>query len=216
MPSITSLVPPSIELALVRSQARGRAPPLRALAFPFQRVDAAGRHQDLVAALVQLGAVIFHRRRKRRMRLPCLRQIDCAFGGSRERRLVDLEGRRSAPRSIGSSSRPCSSLPIEIRGDLAERHALTPRSPMPQIIVALVLQQIFRDIPAPVDGADHVRLRHPHIVEEGFAERRVAGDQQDRLGRDALRRHVEQDEADAVMLLGAPKSVRTRQKIQSA
>src|SRR5882724_4278700 len=28
MPSMTSLVPPSIELALVRSQARGRAPPL--------------------------------------------------------------------------------------------------------------------------------------------------------------------------------------------
>src|SRR6202040_1450397 len=28
MPSITSEVPPSIELALVRSQARGRAPPL--------------------------------------------------------------------------------------------------------------------------------------------------------------------------------------------
>src|SRR6478752_362858 len=28
MPSITSDVPPSIELALVRSQARGRAPPL--------------------------------------------------------------------------------------------------------------------------------------------------------------------------------------------
>jgi hypothetical protein len=27
MPSITSDVPPSIELALVRSQARGRAPP---------------------------------------------------------------------------------------------------------------------------------------------------------------------------------------------
>jgi hypothetical protein len=49
MPSITSLVPPSIELALVRSQARRRAP-LRALAFPFQRVDAAGRHQDRSAA----------------------------------------------------------------------------------------------------------------------------------------------------------------------
>src|ERR1700688_875210 len=29
-----------------------------ALAFPFQRVDAARRHQDLVAALVQLGTVI--------------------------------------------------------------------------------------------------------------------------------------------------------------
>src|SRR3569832_1557620 len=28
----------------------------RALALPFQRVDAASRHQDLVAALVELGA----------------------------------------------------------------------------------------------------------------------------------------------------------------
>src|SRR5262245_34749494 len=41
--------------------ARASAVP-RTLAFPFQRVDAAGRHQDFVAALVQLGAVIFHRR----------------------------------------------------------------------------------------------------------------------------------------------------------
>ena len=40
------------------------------------------------------------------------------------------------------------------------------------------------------------------IVEEGFAERRIARDQQDRLGRHALRGHVEQDEADAVMFLG--------------
>src|SRR3954452_1733250 len=34
---------------------------LRPLALPFQRIDAAGRHQDLVTALVELGAVIFHR-----------------------------------------------------------------------------------------------------------------------------------------------------------
>src|SRR5262249_5974908 len=38
-----------------------------AFAFPFQRIGAAGRHQDFVAALVELGAVIFHRRGERRM-----------------------------------------------------------------------------------------------------------------------------------------------------
>ncbi len=64
-----------------------------------------------------------------------------------------------------------------------------------------MLQQIFCDVPAAVDGADHMRLRHADTVEEGFAERRIAGDQQDRLGRHALRGHVEQDEADAVVLL---------------
>src|SRR3954452_8403983 len=52
-----------------------------ALAFPFQRVDTARRHQDLVAALVELGAVIFHRRRKRWMRLAGLGEIERALGG---------------------------------------------------------------------------------------------------------------------------------------
>ena len=66
---------------------------------------------------------------------------------------------------------------------------------------ALVLQQIFRDIPAAIDRADHMRFRHAHIVEEGFAERRIAGDQQDRFRGHALRGHVEQNETDAVMLL---------------
>ncbi|MGY4600137.1 hypothetical protein ACVWXL_007883 [Bradyrhizobium sp. GM22.5] len=46
-----------------------------------------------------------------------------------------------------------------------------------------------------------MRFRHADIVEESLAERRVAGDQEDRFGRHALRGHVEQDEADAVMLL---------------
>ena len=32
--------------------------------------------------------------------------------------------------------------------------------------------------------ADQIALRHPHVVEEGLAERRLAGDQQDRLGAD--------------------------------
>src|SRR5580700_4312534 len=49
---------------------------LRALALPFQGIDAARGHQDLVAALVELGAVIFHRRGKCRMSLTGLRKID--------------------------------------------------------------------------------------------------------------------------------------------
>ena len=64
-----------------------------------------------------------------------------------------------------------------------------------------MLQQIFGDVPAAIDGADHIGLGHPDVVEEGLAERRLAGDQEDRLGRDPLRGHVEQDEADAVVLL---------------
>src|SRR5712671_4698692 len=63
-----------------------------ALAFPFQRIGAARGHQDLVAALVELGAVIFHRRGKCRMGLTGLGQVDRAFGGTGQRRLVDLEG----------------------------------------------------------------------------------------------------------------------------
>ena len=142
---------------------------MRTLAFPFQRIDAAGRHQDLVAALVEFGAVIFHRRRKCRMRLPGFRQIDRALGRSGQRRFVDLEARDLAAKHrifkaallIGAK---------RVSRDLAQRttdaafaHARDHR--------ALVLEQIFRHIPAAIDRANHVALRHPDIVEKRFAER---------------------------------------------
>ena len=66
--------------------------------------------------------------------------------------------------------------------------------------LALVAEQIFGDVPALVFLVDAVRLGHLHIVHEGFAERRIAADQQDRLGRDARALHVEQHEADAALL----------------
>ncbi len=133
------------------------------------------------------------------MRLPRLGQIDRALGGGRQCRLVDLEGRDlAAQHRIFQPALLVA--PDRIGSDLAERpadaaltHARDHR--------ALMLQQILCHVPAAVDGADHVRLRDPHIIEESFAERRIARDQQDRLGRDALRGHVEQDETDAVMLL---------------
>src|SRR6478752_2949322 len=101
--------------------ARSRAAP-RALAFPFQRVDAAGRHQDLVTALVEFGAVIFHRRGKRRVRLPGFGEIDRALGGGGQRRLVDLEtgDLRAQYRIIET---PLFIAANRVRSDLAERPA---------------------------------------------------------------------------------------------
>ncbi|GCC45919.1 hypothetical protein chiPu_0030186, partial [Chiloscyllium punctatum] len=134
------------------------------------------------------------------MRLPGLGEIDRALRGRGERRFVDFEIRDLAAqlRVVEPALRIRAD---RVGGDLAERtadaalaHARDHR--------ALVLQQVLRDIPAAIDGADDMRLRHADIVEEGFAERRIAGDQQDRFGRHALRGHVEQDEADAVVLLG--------------
>ena len=63
-------------------------------------------------------------------------------------------------------------------------------------------QQVFGDVPALVLGVDEIFLRHFHVGEEGLAERRLAGDQQDRPRLDAGRGHVEQQEGNAFMLLG--------------
>ena len=58
--------------------------------------------------------------------------------------------------------------------------------------LAFVAKQIFGDIPAAIHLADDLILGHNHIVEEGFAEGRIAGNQLDRLGRHTGRLHVEQ------------------------
>jgi hypothetical protein len=76
----------------------------------------------LVAALVQLGAVIFHRRGKRRMRLPGLGQINRALGDGRNSRLVDVERRDlAAQHGIVELARFVAA--DGIGGDLAERTA---------------------------------------------------------------------------------------------
>ena len=81
--------------------------------------------------------------------------------------------------------------------------------------LTLVAEQIFGDVPAAIDLADiagdvlAIAFRHLHIVHKGFAERAVAADQLDRLGRNALIRHVEQHEGDAlilVLLVGADQA----------
>jgi hypothetical protein len=177
----------------------GLVPGIHVFGHPFQRIDAAGRHQDFVAALVEFGAVIFHRRGERRMRLPGLCQINGAFGHGGKRRLVDVErGDLAAQHGVVEPAGIIAS--NGVGGDLPKRTADTALASA-RDHRALVLQQILCNIPAAVDGADHMRFRHAHIVEKSFAERRIARDQENGLGRHALRGHVEQDETDAVMLL---------------
>ena len=98
-----------------------------------------------------------------------------------------LRIRAICARSSGSASLAASSLP-------AKWAAISPMRRAPHPVadaadhVALMGEQVFRDIPAPVQFADEIGLGHLHIVEEGLAERRTARDQHDRLGRDAGRR----------------------------
>ena len=116
MPSWISLVPPSIELALVRSQSRAALPSFdRSLSHSSASRAARGHHQ-LVAALVQLGAGIFHHRRAGGMRLAGLQLVDEALAHRREGHGVDVErgdvgaqqriARASAPRRAPRAGRP--------------------------------------------------------------------------------------------------------------
>src|SRR6185437_5470310 len=65
---------------------------------------------------------------------------------------------------------------------------------------ALELQEIFAIGPALAFLADAVRYGHADIVEEYLVDLVVAADGQDRPRGDARRFHVDQDEADAVLL----------------
>ena len=68
--------------------------------------------------------------------------------------------------------------------------------------LALMPEQIFRNIPSAIQFANDLVLGHHDIVEECFAERRIARNQLDWLGRNAGRFHVEQQEADALIFVG--------------
>ena len=151
--SWTSLVPPSIELALVRSQPRAASPPRRTLALPFQRIGAARRHQQLMAALVQLGAVVFEHRRDGRIGL-----------------LGFEQGRRSAPARTGRPRSSTSKRAMSARRHVSARMPASLPSasaatcpsgrPAPSADAAdhfaLVRQQVLGDVPALVEFADEV------------------------------------------------------------
>ena len=125
------------------------------------------------------------------MRLAGLQLVDEALGHGAEGHRVDIEAG-----DVGAQDRIVGKRLLQRRAErvglAAEAHAADH--------LALVAEQIFGDVPALVHLADDLVLRHLHVVEEGLAEGRIAGDEQDRPGRDAGARHVEQEEADPLML----------------
>ena len=151
MPSITS-TGAALDRVGLRAQPgapTGAAPWSARFPIPARRCRRPMTIEDLVAALVELGAVIFHRRGEARMPLarpwrdpPCARPPPPA---------QPRPPRTSAiwPRGAGifqpALARP---LPIEIRGDLAERPAHAALTHAQEDHRALVLQQIFRRRPS--------------------------------------------------------------------
>src|SRR6185369_5174688 len=67
---------------------------------------------------------------------------------------------------------------------------------------ALELEEALADSPAAVPGTDQVVLLGARVGEEGLAEGGRIVDQPDRTGQHARLAHIDQHEADALMLLG--------------
>ena len=168
----------------MRSQVRAVWPLLRTLAFPVQRIAAAHRHEQLAAGACSA--------RSRSTSWPT-RRPDAPGRSSpdprRARRRTGTRPRRprsSQAASAAADRRAGPSRPRRPRSARFRSSArLAPRSPMPLIESRSNCSSVLGDVQPSLTRADHVLLRHAHVVEEGLAERRGAADQQDRLGRDA-------------------------------
>ncbi len=66
------------------------------------------------------------------------------------------------------------------------------------------LQQILRDGPAVIDLAEHIGLRHPDLIEEHLVLDLLARRHHQRADLNSRRRHVDQHERDALLLLRRP------------
>ena len=103
--------------------------------------------------------------------------------------LAHAAGRRSTPRLRPASMRSCTAAATTASTAGADRDPL-------------VHQRRDRDRPALVDVAEHVLVRHAHVVEEHLVERRAAVHLLQRLDRHARRLHVDDERGDALVLLG--------------
>src|SRR3546814_9091253 len=72
-------------------------------------------------------------------------------------------------------------------------------------------QQMLRDRPALILGAQPVRLRHANIVEKNLVEFVIARESADRLDRDAGEAHVEQQKADPRLRLALVRGADERE-----
>ena len=199
--SCTSLVPPSIELALVRSQSRGRAA-VRALAFPFERVAAAAP-----TSAVRGGACSARCRstsaptRKRRMRLARLAPGRRSAASARGRPPRRPRTRRCARAAAGRRAGRCASRPTALRGHLRPAAATARARRCAPIISRSCVSRYLATSQPPLGGRPGCASRTrtlskkvsqngdlPEISRIGLVLTPGAG-------------HVEQHEADAGVLL---------------
>ena len=113
------------------------------------------------------------------------------------RRPRSARSRRAARRR---SRRPASSRPSRSAAKRPSGLGVE-RSPIAPIISRSCVSRYLAIVQPAFSSPTRLRARHLHVVEEGLAERRLARDQLDRPGADAGRRHVDQHEADAGVLL---------------
>ena len=123
---------------------------------------------------------------------PDLQLVDEPLGHRPERHAVDVEAG-----DVGAQHRIVAE---HVASNASPSDPDWPPRPMPLIISrSWPSRYLATSQPLLISPTDLV-LGHLHVVEEGLAEGRIAGDQQDRPGRDAGARHVEQQEADPLML----------------
>ena len=103
---------------------------------------------------------------------------------------ADIASWPASPRPLASrAGPPPSRLPMPLRSCCSSRLAI---------------------VQPPFSAPDQVLLRRLHVGEEGLALAGGAGDHLDRPRLDAGRMHVDQDEADALVLLGRVGAARGR------
>ena len=173
--SMTSEVPPSIELALVRSQfLAGLPPPVSSLSHsrlrepPTAIINSWRRlFSSVPTYFIMLGCA--------RVRLADLDLVKefLAHGSIGQR--IDIEhgefGAQHRINLVAELGR------MKLSSSRRTRRSCPP-PPAPEIILALVAEQVLGHVPAAIDlcrhrpgNPRHRNLGHAHIVEEGFAER---------------------------------------------
>ena len=171
----------------------------RALRLPGQGVgtqqaqpQARDRLVDLAPAQLEQGRdaarVLPHRKRGH----------DAQFGGL-ERAQVGLH-RGDGEHIVGFEGARCAAGMAVPQAQHAAQRGMG--APGRDRAAALEFEQVLGDAPALPFIAQPAGDRHPRVVEEHLIDFVVAGDTADRPHRDARRGHVDQEKADALVLLG--------------
>ena len=187
--------PPAIVSAkLMKNAVHPAAVLLAALGVGDRAVRALELHAELVAAPCRL------RRRHLHVRVLGRRR---ALGEAREALVPEraqarralVRSPRSAPHAgVAVEAAPAREVDEPVHCRLEPGHALDPQPG------ALVRERALRDAPAVVEPADEVLARHHDVGEEHLGEVGRAGDVAQRPDLDARRVHVDDQQADALVL----------------